>query len=108
MPRRLAGGRPEGVGTDYLTDNQLYERVGQADAVYIERKPPDLLGLIPTKGKRWGKGARENVLRRIIRRMKEGQSRTARETRRSLNTWKTIRGDIFIDPREPLVYVRRD
>lgn len=50
MPRRIGRGCPEGVDTDYLTDNQLYERVGQADAVYIERKPPDHLGLISTRG----------------------------------------------------------
>lgn len=35
-------GRPEGgVGTDYLTDNQLYERVGQAGAVYISKAQPN-------------------------------------------------------------------
>lgn len=50
MARRIGRGRPEGVGTDYLTDNQLYERVGQADVVYIGRKPPDLLGLISARG----------------------------------------------------------
>lgn len=55
MSRRIGRSRrPEGVGTDYLTDNQLYERVGQADAVYIERKPPDLLGLISSEGIRGG------------------------------------------------------
>lgn len=31
-------GPPEGVGTDYLTDNQLYERVGQAATVYISNE----------------------------------------------------------------------
>ena len=43
------------VGTDYLTDNQLYERVGQA-VVYIsnEKKPPDFLGLMSTRGRAYG------------------------------------------------------
>jgi len=41
--RRIVRGWPVGVGTDYLTDKQLYERVGQANVVYIGRKPPDLL-----------------------------------------------------------------
>jgi len=45
-----------GVATDYLTDKQLYERVGQADVVYIGRKPPDLLGLISGL-ERVGRGA---------------------------------------------------
>lgn len=78
--------RPEGVGTDYLTDNQLYERVGQADAVYIERKSPDLLGLISTRG------ARENILRRIIRRMKEGRSRL-----HARHGYLWMRGKVFGD-----------
>jgi len=37
MPRRIVQGRPEGVGTDYLTDNQLYERVGQT-VVYMSNE----------------------------------------------------------------------
>lgn len=57
-----------------MTDNQLYERVGQADAVYIERETPDLLGLISTRGYGGAEGG-GGVLRRIMRRMKEGQSR---------------------------------
>lgn len=71
-------GRPEGVGTDYLTDNQLYERVGQAGAVYIgngrEKERNRSSGspwVNPDEGL-------ENVLRRITYRMEEGLSRAAR------------------------------
>ncbi|EFN73706.1 hypothetical protein EAG_15141 [Camponotus floridanus] len=70
MPRRIGRVCPEGVGTDYLTDNQLYERVGQADAVYIERKPPDHLGAFHSREWR-----REGIIGEASLKGNDGQGR---------------------------------
>jgi len=88
MPRRIVRGRPVGVGTDYLTDKQLYERVGQRTSFISDEN----LRISPRINLGWGAGG--SVLGRITRRMEEGRSRL-------LHAWRFLprRGTIAADTR---------